>query len=47
MLLGPLFQLRPGVRGVVDLGQVLKVQPGIDLRGADIGVPQQLSLIHI
>ena len=30
------------MRGVIDLGQVLKVQPRINLRGADIGVSQQL-----
>jgi hypothetical protein len=32
----------PRVRGVVDLGQVLEVQPRVDLRGADAGVAQQL-----
>ena len=30
------------MRRVVGLGQMLKVQPRVDLRGADVGVPQQL-----
>ena len=30
------------MRGVVDLGQVLEIQVGIDLRGSDVGMAQQL-----
>ena len=37
----PGFGARPGVGLVVDLGKVLKIKVGIDLRGADIGVSQQ------
>ena len=34
--------LRPRMRGVVDLGQVLEIQVRVDLGGGDIGVAQQL-----
>ena len=30
------------MRCIIGFGQVAKVQPGIDLRRADVGVPQQL-----
>ena len=33
---------RPRVRLVIDLGQMLKIEMGIDLRRRDIGVPQEL-----
>ena len=33
---------RPRVRRVIHLGQVLKVEPCVDLRGRDVGVAQQL-----
>ena len=36
------FVVRPRVCLVVGIGQVLEIQPGIDLGGADIGVAQQL-----
>jgi hypothetical protein len=32
---------RPGVSLVIDLGQVLKIQVGVDLGGADVGVTQE------
>ena len=35
------LRLRPGVRRVVDLGEVLEVQLGVDLRRADVGVVEQ------
>ncbi len=37
-----LLLLRPWMGFVVDLGEVLKVEVGIDLRGRDIGVAEQL-----
>ena len=46
LLFGPLnptlFCLRPRVRRVIGFGEVLKVQPCVDLGGADVGVAQQL-----
>src|SRR5690606_26130819 len=35
------FPFGPRVRGVVDLGQVLEVQVGVDLGGGDVGVAEQ------
>ncbi|KAG1364898.1 hypothetical protein G6F59_018894 [Rhizopus arrhizus] len=29
------------MRGVVDLGQVLEIEVGVDLRGGDVGVAEQ------
>jgi len=37
-----LLLTRPGMRGVIRLRQVLKVQARIDLRGGDVGVAKQL-----
>ena len=34
--------MRPRMRGVIHLGQMLKIQPSINLRGADVGVAEQL-----
>src|SRR3546814_6645524 len=36
-----LLALRPRMGGVVDLGQVLEIQVGVDLGGGDIGVAEQ------
>ena len=44
-ILGCLFLVlapRPGVRLVVYLGEMLEVEMGVDLRRADISVPEQL-----
>src|SRR5690606_6883988 len=37
----PFFSSGAGVGGVVDLGQVLVVQVGVDLGGGDVGVAEQ------
>ena len=42
LALGATLNPRPRMRRVVGLGQVLKVQPGVDLCGGDVGVAQQL-----
>lgn len=36
-----LFAARARVGGVVDAGEMLKVEVGVDLGGANIGVPEQ------
>src|SRR5690606_36371500 len=38
---GSRFASRARMRGIVDLGEVLEVEVGIDLRGGDVGMPEQ------
>jgi hypothetical protein len=34
----PTLGMRPGVGCIIGFGQMLKIKPGVDLRGGDVGV---------